>query len=127
MVSLDDYIKGSDVTYGEMIEDIDTNVEEDLIKKLEIEKLLYAIDNCLTPLQKEYVCNYYGINGCKPMTAEQVGKKFNCCRQNVEDKLKSARKRLKKHLEKHTKDSYVYENKKKEEYKSLEDIFKELL
>lgn len=76
----------------------DINVEEEVLKKLEAEKLLNAIDKCLTQKQKEYICKYYGINGYKQKPFEAIAAEENCSRSNVYCIVKKAKRRLKKQL-----------------------------
>ena len=110
MISLNAEISDdSDETYLDFIEDTTINLEEDLLKKLEIERILNAIDKILTPLQKEFTCHYYGINGYIRMNYRELAKKYNCSHQNAMDKVRKSVRKLKRYLEKNKGEAFMEE------------------
>ena len=96
LVSLDKEV-GNETTLADFLQS-DINIEEEILKKLEIEKLLNTIDKCLTQRQKKYICKSYGLNGYKQKSFEAIAAEENCSRSNVYSIVKRAKKILKKQL-----------------------------
>ncbi len=116
MISLDKEVKSeSETTYLDFLEDPNVNLEEDLLKKLEVEKVLKAIDTCLTPLQRLYICHYYGINGYKQMPFREIAEEYNCSHQNIQSKVRQAIKNIKNYLTKNKKDIFAEEIREKKQ------------
>ena len=95
--SLDD-ITLTDSSLYELIPDENVNIEEEIIKKDQIELLYKAID-MLKPTYKDIICYYYGIYK-KQISLTELAKKFNVSRQAINIKKQNAIKELRKNMRK---------------------------
>lgn len=100
--------------YGDFISDPKVNIEEEIVKKLEIERLLNAVDNLKNEKDKIAIKMYYGLDGFKEQTLEQVAKKMNVTKQMLQTRVSRARNKLKEYLEKHDRDVFIITPKKTE-------------
>lgn len=113
------------------IEDSNINIEKDLEKKLEIEKLMYAVDNLKNEKDKLFLCEFYGLKGYERLSLQELQKKYGVSHSLVSFRLKRARETLRNFLESNDKEVFMLENKKVIEpvqtnvkaakYKSLND------
>lgn len=84
MLSLSKEVNATaETTYLDFVEDPNTNIEEKLLKKLDIEELYDVIDKILTPLQKRYLYHRFGLKGYKRMSTREMAKIDNCSNRNV--------------------------------------------
>ena len=95
--SLDD-ITLTDSSLYELIPDENVNIEEEIIKKDQIELLYKAID-MLKPTYKDIICYYYGIYK-KQISLTELAEKFNVSRQAINIKKQNAIKELRKNMRK---------------------------
>lgn len=80
------------------IEDIlvnDINVEEEIIKKEQLESIYKALESMRDTKYKKYICDYFGIN-CKPLKTYQMAKKYGVSHQNISQSIKQGIKKLRK-------------------------------
>lgn len=98
--------------YGDFISDPKVNIEEEIVKKLEIERLLHAVDSLKNEKDKMAIKMYYGLDGFQQHTLEQVAKKMNVTREMIRVRVSRARVKLKKYLEKNDRDVFVIAHKK---------------
>lgn len=96
----------------DFIADSKINIEEEIEKKLEIERLLHAVDNLKNEKDKMAIKMYYGLDGFKEHTLEQVAKKMNVTREMIRVRVSRARNKLKEYLEKHDRDVFILTPKK---------------
>lgn len=96
----------------DIIEDPNINIEQDLEKKLEIEKLLYAVDKIKNEKDKIFLCEFYGIKGYERLQIKELQKKYGVSRNMVNFRIKRARETLRKFLENNDKEVFMLENKK---------------
>lgn len=89
-----------ETTYLDFVEDPNTNIEEDLLKKLDMEELYDVIDKILTPLQRKYLYHRYGLKGYKRMTSRELAKINNCSHENVNNSVRHGIDKLKKYFKK---------------------------
>lgn len=112
--SLDDYVKeGSDDTFKDFIVDLSVNIEEELEKKLEIERLMYAVDKLKNKTDRLFLCEFYGIKGYKKISGKELQKKYNVSHNMTQIRLKRAKTRIKEYLEKHKAEAFMQESKEK--------------
>lgn len=112
-LSIDEPVNNEiDKTLSDVIPDPNVNIEDDLEKKLEIEKLMYAIDKLDNAKDKLYLCEFYGLKGYKKLLAKEIEDKYNVSHTTVADRLKRARQTLKKYLENNDKEVFMLEEKK---------------
>lgn len=96
----------------DFIADSKINIEEEIEKKLETERLLNAVDNLKNEKDKIAIKMYYGLDGFKEQTLEQVAKKMNVTREMIRVRVSRARNKLKEYLEKHDRDVFIITPKK---------------
>lgn len=82
--------------YEEILADESINIEEEIIKKEEIE-ILYKAINMLKPTYKDIICKNYGI-GCHKESEEKIAAEQKVSKQAVNEKKKVALKQLKKYI-----------------------------
>lgn len=93
--------------FGDFIADPNVNVEEEIDKKFEIERLMDAIENLENEKDKLAIKMYYGLDGYPEGTCESVGNAMGCTREMIRIRLHRARKKLKKILQKNDRDVFV--------------------
>lgn len=103
---------GNDKMLSDVIPDPNINIEEDFEKKLEKEKLMYAIDKLENKQDKLFLCDYYGLNGHKQLMAKEIEKKYKVSYTTVSNRLKRARESLEKYLKGNDKEVFMLEEKK---------------
>ena len=114
-VSLDSTVPDSEnTTYADFIADPNVNVEEEIEKKLEIEKLYIAIKNLKNEKDKTMLCEFYGINGFKRLSLPELQEKYKVSKTCIGFRLNRAKKTLKKYLEKNKKEAFVIDIQDKE-------------
>lgn len=94
------------------IEDPNINIEEDFEKKLEIEKLMYAINKVLTPLEKRIISKKFGLNGYKVYKIIELAEEEKKSRSMIHYFIKQSQLKLKKYLENNDKEVFMLEDKK---------------
>lgn len=123
MVSLNKEVNGeNDTTYEDFIEDPNINIEEEIEKKLEIERLLYAVNSLENKKDKLAIKMYYGLDGYKPMTMQEVSEKMNVSRNMINIRLKRCLPKLKKYLMKNDREVFMLEEKPKSEIKVIKQV-----
>lgn len=106
-VSLYDLVYDNGISQMEVIDiiaDPNINIEQDLLKKEEIENLINAVNNMKNETDKLFLCDYYGINGHKQLMAKEIEEKYNVSHTTVSNRLKRAKRALKKQIENENKD-----------------------
>lgn len=96
----------------DIIEDTNVNIEEDLEKKLEIERLYYAMDKALKPRDKKLICSSYGINGFPKKTTLELATEEKVSRTCINDHIRKSKKKLKEYLIKNKKEVFMLEKSK---------------
>lgn len=84
------------------IEDIlvsDIDIEEELIKKEQLECIYKALEDMKDTKYKKYICDYFGVN-CKPLKTYQIAEKYNVTHQNISQSIKQGIEYLKKKVKK---------------------------
>lgn len=118
-LSLYSIIPGSDdLEIIDTIEDSRIDIENDLEKKLESERLLAAVNQLKNEKDKLVVKMYYGLEGYEPRTFRDIAEKFGCSNSAVQFRARRALSSLKKYLEKNDRDISIsrgIEKVKKEE------------
>ena len=115
-VSLDSKIpNGENTTYADFISDPNVNVEEEIEKKLEIERLYLAINNLKNEKDKIILCEFYGINGFKRLNLPELHEKYKVSKTCISARLSRAKKRLKEYLEKNQKEVFAINQKDKKQ------------
>lgn len=98
MVSLDIELKGRDnLLLKDVIKD-NINIEEDIIKKYQIDTLYKSIGK-LTNIEKFVICHTYTLCGCKYLTQLEMTKILNKNQTYISRIKKRAIKKLKKFME----------------------------
>lgn len=85
--------------FGDFIPDPNVNIEEEVEKILEKERVLYAVNNLKIEKDKLVVKMYYGLDGyeeCK--SCIKIAEKFGVSKNAIHLRLKRAREELKKSL-----------------------------
>ncbi len=77
----------------------DYDLEEEIIKKEQLECIYKSLEEMKDTKCKKYICDYYGIN-CKPLKMPQMAKKYNVSAQNISQSIKQGIEVLKKKVEK---------------------------
>ncbi|MBO5143285.1 MAG: sigma-70 family RNA polymerase sigma factor [Treponema sp.] len=95
------------VEYGDYIPDQKVNVEDEIEKKLEIERLLNAVDNLENEQDKLAIKMYYGLDGYSEGTLESIANVVGCTRERIRQRVARAKRNLKRLLEKNDRDVFV--------------------
>lgn len=117
----------SEVEVIDTLEDPNVNIELDLEKKLEIEKLIYAIDKVLNNTEKRIINKKYGLNGYRIYTINELAIEEGKSRSMIHYLVKKSHLKLKKYLESNDKEVFMIEDRKKVEtikstrFKNLND------
>ena len=93
--------------FGDFIEDLNVNIEQEIEKKLEIERLLNAVENLENEKDKLVVKMYYGLDGYSERSLEIVGNAMGCSRQMIRQRLERAKRNLKKSLQKNDREVFA--------------------
>lgn len=99
--------------FGDLIPDLETNIELEIEKKLEAERLLAAVNQLKNEKDKLVVKMYYGLDGYEPGTYESVSKYLGVTKQAIQARLKRAKNNLKQYLEKNDREVFIIKNKEK--------------
>lgn len=127
MISLDKEINDiSEDTYLDFIADQSVNIEDDFIKKVEIEKIINAINLILSPDQKRIISKNYGINGYKEKTYREIAKEENRSYDAIRGSIYSSTRKLRNFFEKNQ-HGISSTNRKKKSKVSLSEIELEIL
>lgn len=73
--------------FGDLIADSTINIEQEIEKKLEKEKLLSAVDKLKDEVDKLAVKMYFGLEGYQPSTYEKIGEKFGFSRERARQRI----------------------------------------
>lgn len=90
--------------YLDLLPDPNINIEEQLEKKLESERLLSAVDQLKNEKDRLVVKMYFGLDGCKEMNSSEIAKKMSVTRSAINARKHRALRALKKYLEKNDRD-----------------------
>lgn len=83
----------------DFIPDSNVNIEEEIEKKLEVERLMYAVNQLENEKDKQALKMYYGLDGHMPGTYESVAKQFGVTREMIRVRISRCYPKLKKILE----------------------------
>lgn len=102
-ISLNYEIEGDNLNdyteFGDLIPDPNVNVEEEVDKILEKERVLYAVNNLKNEKDKIAIKMYYGLDGYEELKSfDKIAKKFGVSRSAIFSRLTRAKKELKKSL-----------------------------
>lgn len=95
----------------DMIADKSVDIENEVLKRLESEKLLFAINHCLNDKQKRRVCKKFGLLGYREHTFKEIALSEKCNVQAIQSTVSISLKRLKNYLEKNNKEAFMLEPK----------------
>lgn len=113
MVSLNKEVNGeNDTTYEDFVEDSKINIEEEIEKKLEIERLLNAVNKLKNEKDKLAVKMYYGLDGYTEGTYESVASIMGVTREMVRQRVSRAKQKLREYLKKQDREAFMLEEKK---------------
>lgn len=98
--------------YGDLIPDLNTNIELEIEKKLEAERLLAAVNQLKNEKDKLVVKMYYGLDGYEPRMFREIAEQFCCSKSAIQFRAKRALSLLKQYLEKNDKELFSLKNKK---------------
>ncbi len=79
----------------------DEGSERDIKKTIEFEDDVREIARCLkqlSPQESDIICRYYGLNGRRAESAEEIGKSYNLTRERIRQKKERALFKMKKAL-----------------------------
>lgn len=86
--------------FGDLIADPNVNVEEEVEKILEKERVLYAVNNLKNEKDRIAIKMYYGLDGYEELKSfDKIAEKFGVSRSAIFSRIERARKQLKKKLE----------------------------
>lgn len=74
------------------------NLEEQVLRHLELESVLDGVATHLTPREREIVADRYGLYGKPELTRTEIRKKYHVCRQYVSAAEKRALKKLREKM-----------------------------
>lgn len=106
------YEDNSEIEIVDIIGDPNINIEEDFEKKLEIEKLMYAIKKVLTPLEQRIISKKYGLNGYRTYKIIELAEEEKKSRSMIHYFINQSQLKLKKYLENNDKEVFMLEEKK---------------
>lgn len=86
----------NEITLGETLSS-NTNIEEELIKKEQINNLYIALSK-LNEKEKNIISSLYGINGIKKLTQEELSEKYNISQTQISRIKTNCIKKLRKLL-----------------------------
>ena len=85
--------------FGDLIPDPNVNIEEEVDKILEKERVLYAVNNLKNKKDKLVIKMYYGLDGYEELNSyDKIAEKLGVSRNAIFVGIKRARKELKKKL-----------------------------
>lgn len=113
------------VEYGDYIPDQKVNVEDEIEKKLEIERLLNAVDNLENEQDKLAIKMYYGLDGYSEGTLESIANVVGCTRERIRQRVARAKRNLKRLLEKNDRDVFVLKPTDDYLFKQFKNLTKE--
>lgn len=101
-VSLNDTIDtdkdGNPLTLMDIMAD-DSNIDDDIDTKLNLQVLQEYIDTVLTPREREIIIYRYGLNGVEPLPQRELAKRLNISRSYISRIEKKALEKLRKRYE----------------------------
>lgn len=98
--------------FGDLIPDPNVNVEEEVDKILEKERVLYAVNNLKIEKDKIAIKMYYGLDGYEELKSyDKIAEKFGVSRNAIFSRIQRAKKELKKTLKNPVDISIKRENK----------------
>lgn len=101
----------NELLLGDILEDHNINIEEQIEKKLEIEKLLMAVNKLKNEKDKLVIKMYYGIDGFVPIKMSEIAIKMGVTKTMVWTRITRARRKLREYLEKNDKEVFMVEQK----------------
>lgn len=113
MVSLNKEVNSeNDTTYEDFVEDPSINIEEEIEKKLELERLLNAVNSLENEKDKLVIKMYYGLDGYTSINSREIAKKWGCSHQLVNIRRRRAIENLKKYMNKQDREAFMLEERK---------------
>jgi len=106
--------------YGDLIPDLNTNVELEIEKKFEAERLLVAVNQLKNEKDKLVIKMYYGLEGYEPMIFRDIAEQFGCSDSAIQFRARRALPLLKKYLEKNDRDISIKRKTEKKEVFMIE-------
>lgn len=117
MIPLDKEVDSEkDTTYKDFLEDSSINIEEEIEKKLEAERLLNAVNALENEKDKLAIKKYYGLDGYSSKSYEEIAKEFGVSREMTRMRINRCYPRLKKYLEKNDREVFMLEERTKKQY-----------
>lgn len=99
-------------TISEIIPDPNVNIAEDLEKKLEIERLMYAVNHLENETDKEVLKMYWGLEGKERMTYKAIATQLGVTHQMIQQRIRRCYPKLKEYLRKNDKEVFMLEQNK---------------
>jgi RNA polymerase primary sigma factor len=108
-VSVDAPIGGedSDSTMLDLLSDDDIESPDEGLMELSLKSEVQAGLSILSPREVEVLSSYYGLNGHKPLTLEEIGELYNLTRERVRQIKERAIRRLRKSYNRNALKSYL--------------------
>lgn len=95
----------------DVLKDLNINIEEEVEKKLEIERLLMAVNKLKNEKDKLIIKMYYGLDNFNQMSMDKIAVKFGISRSAIGQKITRARRKLREYLQKNDKEVFMIEQK----------------
>lgn len=98
----------------DFIPDLDVDIEKTVQNKLEIERILYAVNHLKNEKNKLAIKMYFGLEDYTPSTYKDIAQKFNVSPEAIRVKVSSGIKKVREYLDKNEREAFVKEELKKE-------------
>ena len=106
----------------DFIPDLDVDIEKTVQNKLEIERILYAVNHLKNEKNKLAIKMYFGLEDYTPSTYKNIAQKFNVSPEAIRVKVSSGIKKVREYLDKNEREAFVKEELKKEADKKLNPV-----
>lgn len=103
---------GEDLQIIDVIKDKNVDIEKEVEKKLESERLLYAINKLSNEKNKIVIYKLYGLNGYQQKNMSEIAKEFRVSKNAIYEMKRRSIIKLKKILENNQKEVFVMKNEK---------------
>lgn len=118
MISLDKEVYSErDTTYKDLLVDSNTDIEKQIEKKLEAERLLNAVNALENEKDKLAIKKYYGLAGYSSKTSGEIAKEFGVSRNMISTRIRRCYPKLRRWLEENNKEAFMLEDKNKKCFK----------
>ncbi len=122
-VSLNYLISDEEIEFGELIADDRVNVEEEIEKKLESERVLNAVNSLKNETDKLVIKKMYGLDGYDQKNCLEIATEYGVSRSAINFRIHRALTNLKVYIEKHDREVFMQE-KKEVKYQEVQPVNK---